>query len=142
MADKILDLIWSLDIEKMNDHLPTERRSLKDLLEEENPHVMTKNNQKHRIKKKDLELISKFLSDNEWERVKLPIILLRRTSLAKGIYSVSGGKRELYIIHRLIGRTEEDLNLFLLDDHQPYIWKPEAFTAVKKVTSLVIIGYT
>jgi uncharacterized protein (UPF0216 family) len=142
MTDKILDLIWSLDIEKMNDHLPTERRSLKDLLDDENPYVMTKKNQKHKIRKKDIELISKFLQESEWEKVKLPIILLRRTSMAKGIYSVSGGKRELYIIHRLIGRTKEDLNSFMLDDHQPYIWKPEAFTAVKKCSTLIIIGYS
>ncbi|NHK32416.1 MAG: DUF61 family protein [Asgard group archaeon] len=142
MSEKILDLIWSLDIEKMNDHLPAERRSLKKLMKDEKPEVKTKKNQTHRIRKKDLELVSQFIPENEWDNVKLPIILLRRTSLDKGIFSVSGGKRELYIIHKLVGRTNVEYQRFLLDDHQPYIWKPEAFTAVKKASSIIIIGYT
>jgi uncharacterized protein (UPF0216 family) len=142
MSEKILDLIWTLDIEKMNDHLPAERRSLKNLLNDEKPEVKTKKNQTHRIRKKDLELISQFIPESDWENVKLPIILLRRTSMDKGIFSVSGGKRELYIIHKLIGRTDKEYQRFLLDDHKPYIWKPEAFTAVRKASSIVIIGYT
>lgn len=142
MSDKILDLIWSLDIEKMNDHLPIERRSLKELLENEKPEVKTKIKKIHKIRKKDLELVSQLLPEIEWDKVKLPIILLRRTSLDKGIFSVSGGKRELYIIYRLVGRTEENFQRFMLEEHQPYIWKPEAFTAVRKASSIVIIGYT
>jgi uncharacterized protein (UPF0216 family) len=141
MSDKILDLIWSLDIEKMNDHLPTERRSLTQLMQEENPVVTTKKNQKHKIRKKDLELVKEFLPDYEWENVKLPIILLRRTSMAKGIYSISGGIREIFVIYRLSGKTNLDYQRFVLEEHQPYIWKPEAFTAVRKAGSIVIIGY-
>ena len=91
MSDKILDLIWSLDIEKMNDHLPAERRSLKELLQKEKPEIKTKKNQTHKIQKKDLELVSQLIPESEWDSVKLPIVLLRRTSLDKGIFSVSGG---------------------------------------------------
>ncbi len=142
MSDKILDLIWTLDIEKMNDHLPAERRSLKELLENEKPEVKTKKNQTHKVRKKDLELASQLIPESEWDNVKLPIVLLRRTSLDKGIFSVSGGKRELYLIYRLIGRIGDNFQKFMLEEHQPYIWKPEAFTAVRKASSIVIIGYT
>ncbi|MHA1212658.1 MAG: DUF61 family protein, partial [Candidatus Heimdallarchaeota archaeon] len=100
MSDKMLDLIWKLDIEKMNDHLPAERKTLKQLLAEEKPQVKTKKNQLHKIKHKDLEQIKEFFQEDEWDEIQLPIIILRRTSLAKGIYSVSGGIRELYIIFR------------------------------------------
>ena len=141
MSEKMLDLIWSLDIEKMNDHLPTEHKSLKDLLADDQPIVMTKKNQKHRIKKKDLEIVASYLPESEWENIKLPIVLLRRTNLAKGIYSVSGGIRELFIIFRITKKTEGDFSKFKLDEHQPYIWKPEAFTAIRKIGSIVIMGY-
>ncbi|MHA1156865.1 MAG: DUF61 family protein [Candidatus Heimdallarchaeota archaeon] len=142
MSDKMLDLIWSLDIEKMNDHLPTERKTLTELLSEEKPQVKSKKNQTHKIKKKDLETICGLFPEEEWKNVNLPIVLLRRTEMEKGLYSVSGGVRELYIIHRLSGRSSEKFSRFKLDDHQPYIWKPEAFTAIRKAGSIIIIGYT
>ncbi|MCK5183786.1 MAG: DUF61 family protein, partial [Candidatus Heimdallarchaeota archaeon] len=119
MSDKLLDLIWSLDIEKINDHLPTERKSLKELLKEEKPQVQTKNKRFHRFRKQHLEIICQFFPENEWSEVKLPVILLRRTSLGKGIYSVSGGLRELYIIHRISGRTSDNFSEFKLEEHQP-----------------------
>jgi len=142
MSDKILDLIWSLDIEKMNDHLPTERKSLKELLCEEKPQVQTKKAKAHRFRREHLEIICSFFPEEEWEQVKLPVIILRRTSLGKGIYSVSGGLRELYIIHRISGRTTDDFSKFKFQEHQPYVWKPDTFTAVRKIGSVVVIGYT
>jgi len=142
MSDKILDLIWSLDIETMNDHLPTKRKTLALLLQEDKPSVSTKKNQKHRIREKDLKLICTIIPESEWSKVKLPIILLRRTGLDKGIFSVSGSKSELFFIHKITGRTDKTYNAFMLEEHQPYIWKPEAFTAVRKASSIVIIGFT
>ncbi len=133
MSDKMLDLIWSLDIEKMNDHLPTERKTLAELLSEDKPQVKAK---------KDLETICKIFPEEEWKNVNLPIVLLRRTAMDKGLFSVSGGVRELYIVHRISGRTSEKFSRFKLDDHQSYIWKPEAFSAIRKVGSIIIIGYT
>lgn len=142
MSDKLLDLIWSLDIEKMNDHLPTERKTLAELLSEEKPRVKSKKDRALNIKKKDLKIISEFFPEEEWKNINLPIVVLRRTAMEKGLYSVSGGVRELYIIHRISGRTSERFSKFKLDDHQPYVWKPEVFTAVRKIGSIVIIGYT
>ncbi|MCF2143826.1 MAG: DUF61 family protein [Candidatus Heimdallarchaeota archaeon] len=142
MSDKLLELIWSLDVETINDHLPTERKSLKQLLTEEKPHVKTKKNKNHFIRKKDLELAAKILPQEEWGNIRLPIILLRRTQLDKGLFSVSGGICELFLIATITDRTKEDFESFKMNDHQPYIWKPEAFAAIRKMSSLIIIGYT
>ena len=142
MSDKILDLIWSLDIEKMNDHLPTERKSLTELLTEDRPQVKAKKNRQHRIKKEHLEIICQLFPEDEWDKVRLPIILLRRTAMEKGLFSVSGGIRELFVIHRISGRTTETFSKFKLSKHEPYVWKPEAFAAIRKIGSVVIIGYT
>ncbi|MFW9922179.1 MAG: DUF61 family protein [Candidatus Thorarchaeota archaeon] len=142
MSDRILDLIWNLDIEKMNENLPVENKTLKELLADDKPSVKTKKNQIHKIRKVDLEFIATFFPENEWQNVRFPIILLRRTGLQKGLFSVSGGKNELFAVFRIVGKTEQTLSQFLLEDHQPYIWKPEAFTAMRKASTLFIIGYT
>ncbi len=142
MSDKMLDLIWSLDIEKMNDHLPTERKTLAELLLEERPQVKAKKDQTLFIKKKDLETICELFPEEEWKNVNLPIVLLRRTAMEKGLFSVSGGIRELYIVHRISGRTSDRFSKFSLEDHQPYVWKPEVFTAKRKAGSIIIMGFT
>jgi len=142
MSDKLLDLIWSIDIEKMNDHLPAERKTLEQLLTEEKPKVKTKKNHMHYIRKKDLEVVKEILPKEEWHNIRLPIVLLRRTNLDRGLFSVSGGLCELFLIARITERTKDDFDTFKLGEHKPYIWKPEAFTAIKKISSLIIIGYT
>ena len=142
MSDSLLDIIWSLDIERINDHLPMHQKTLKELLGEETPQVSTRNKQPHRIEKKDLEMLSELIPESEWANIKLPIILLRRTDLEKGLFSVSGGKRELFIIFRIIGRTTKSLEEFLAEDHKSFIWKPEAFTAIRKISSAIVMGYT
>ncbi|MBN1328399.1 MAG: DUF61 family protein [Candidatus Heimdallarchaeota archaeon] len=142
MSDKLIDLIWKFDIEKMNDHLPAENKSLKELLLEEKPQIRTKKNQTHLIRKKELEIIKQIIPHSEWSEIKLPITILRRTSLEKGLYSVSGGLLELYLVHMICGKTGVDFEHFKLQNHEPYIWKPEAFTAVRKLSTCIIIGYT
>jgi uncharacterized protein (UPF0216 family) len=143
MSEKLLDLIWNLDIEKMNDHLPVERKTLAHLLLQEKPVVYLKNKKPHKIKHKDLQKIAQLIPENEWEYVKLPIILLRRTSMDKGLYSISGGKREIYIIFKLANKKTQSFTEFMLEDNvKPYLWKPEAFRAVSEATSVVIIGYS
>ena len=141
MSEKIIDLIWSLDIEKMNDHLPSEQKTLFQLLQEDKPFILNKKKQKHIIKKKDLDIIAELIPEEEWENTKLPIVLLRRTSLGKRIYSISGGIIEIYIIYKIANKTSKKFSEFKFDDPKPYIWKPEAFTAVRKIGSVVIIGY-
>lgn len=141
MSDKLLDIIWSLDIKTINNHLPAEQKTLKQLLSEEKPQIFTKEKRIHKINKRDLETISLLLPENEWSNIKLPIVLLRRTDLDKGLFSVSGGKQELYVIFRTIGKTEENFAQFKEKDVQLYIWKPEAFALVKKIGSLVVIGF-
>ncbi|NHJ87908.1 MAG: DUF61 family protein, partial [Asgard group archaeon] len=119
-----------------------EVKSLKQLLLEEKSQVRTKKNQFHVIRKKDLEIIKELIPESEWEEIKLPIVLLRRTSLEKGLYSVSGGLRELYVVHRICGKTNDEFEHFKLENHEPYIWKPEAFTVSRKLNTCVIVGYT
>lgn len=142
MSEKIIDLIWSLDIERMNDHLPREKKTLAELLALEEPQINTKKGQIHRFKKKHLKIVSELMPKSEWKNIKLPIVLLRRTDLEKGLFSISGGKRELYLVYKLLGKTSDSFAEFTIKDHRPYIWKPEAFTAIKKLSSVIVIGYS
>jgi uncharacterized protein (UPF0216 family) len=134
-------MLWSSEIERMNDHLPSTKKSLRQLLKSDSPSVINRDNKKHRFKKKSLEKISQILPEKLWDEINLPIVLLSRTDIEKGLFSISGGSVEIYFLHLLLNKTTAMFSDFLREKIKPYLWKPEAFSAVKKIPTAVIIGY-
>jgi len=92
------------------------RKTLRELLEEEKPHVII-NGRRHRIKKRELNLL-KELSDNL--DLKIPIVLEVDASLESGTVRISG-REEVKVISKILGR---ELNPFTEEDTL-YIYKPE-----------------
>jgi hypothetical protein len=62
-------------IEAMNKHMPEKRRSLKDMLEEEEPSIKAKDGNEYIIEKKELEFIAEYVDEFERDRFSIPIIL-------------------------------------------------------------------
>ncbi|HIQ32967.1 MAG TPA: DUF61 family protein [Methanothermococcus okinawensis] len=92
------------------------RKTLRELLEEEKPHVII-NGRRHRIKKRELNLLRE-LSDTL--DLKIPIVLEVDASLESGTVRISG-REEVKVISRILGR---ELNPFSEEDTL-YIYKPE-----------------
>ncbi|MBW9222989.1 DUF61 family protein [Methanothermococcus sp. SCGC AD-155-E23] len=92
------------------------RKTLRELLEEEKPHVII-NGRRHRIKKRELNLL-KELSDSL--DLKIPIVLEVDASLESGTVRISG-REEVKVISKILGR---ELNPFTEEDTL-YIYKPE-----------------
>ncbi|XRO74667.1 DUF61 family protein [Methanocaldococcus sp. 28A] len=90
------------------------RKTLKDLLNEEKPHIII-NGKRHRIKRRELE----FLKEIANEDLKLPIVLEVDSSLG-GAIKVSG-KEEVKVISKILGR---EIDIFS-DKDVMYIYKPE-----------------
>ncbi|BDZ69543.1 DUF61 family protein [Methanobacterium petrolearium] len=59
----------------LNRHLPRRRKNLKELLEEEKPHVMGTDGTRHRFKRDELKKIASMIPEGMWERLKLPIYI-------------------------------------------------------------------
>jgi len=92
------------------------RKTLRELLEEEKPHVII-SGRRHRIKKRELNLLRE-LSDTL--DLKIPIVLEVDASLESGTVRISG-REEVKVISRILGR---ELNPFSEEDTL-YIYKPE-----------------
>ena len=92
------------------------RKTLRELLEEEKPHVII-NGRRHRIKKRELNLLRE-LSDTL--DLKIPIVLEVDASLESGTVRISG-REEVKVISKILGR---ELNPFTEEDTL-YIYKPE-----------------
>jgi hypothetical protein len=59
----------------LNRHLPQRRKTLKELLGEERPHVLGNDGTRHRFKKKELDKIASFISPDKWGQLKLPLYI-------------------------------------------------------------------
>lgn len=91
---------------KINAHLPKNRKSLKQLLIEEEPYVETIEGSKHFFKRRELEKASETIPEKFHEAMLLPILIIRRFERGKGIFTVSGSDVEKQIIKEILGLHE------------------------------------
>src|SRR5437879_13922581 len=93
---------------KLNSNLPKNRRTLKELLSDPAPKVPAASGDPIKMKKDELEELSRSLPAEADTRVKLPIVLLRRRDLGPGAYTVMGDRYEEYAMLLLAeSRSEE-----------------------------------
>jgi len=62
-------------IEAMNKHMPAKRKSLKDMLEDDDPTIKAKDGNEYIIEKKELEFIAEYVDEVDRERFTIPILL-------------------------------------------------------------------
>lgn len=59
----------------LNRHLPRRRKTLKELLGEEKPHVLGTDGSRHRFKKNEINKIASLIPEESWEKLKLPLYI-------------------------------------------------------------------
>lgn len=134
------------DIESINDHLPAERISLKELIGSKERVFKTRAGEMSVIRDSEIEMISELTPHDYHGHILLPIVLLRRIDLGSGIYSISGTKVELFLIHYLL---EREIGGKILDWNRISEWTPQDRIArpqvqiIRKILpSSTCIGFT
>lgn len=136
-----IDKILEHEIDSINDHMPVTRYSLKTLLDSETPSYQTRGGEESIIKKEEILEISKEVPSKFHDDVKLPIIVLRRMDYGPGIYTVAGGKPELFLIHRFLGYV--DLGWEQLASWKPAerLMRPQVQALRRRLPSSTCIGF-
>ena len=62
-------------VEAMNKHMPKKSKSLKEMLNEEMPTIKARDGNEYLIEKDEVEFISQYVDELDWDRFNLPIIL-------------------------------------------------------------------
>ncbi len=62
-------------IEAMNRHMPAKKRTLKDMLEDDDPSIKAKDGNEYIIEKRELEYIAEYVDELDWNRFTVPILL-------------------------------------------------------------------
>jgi uncharacterized protein (UPF0216 family) len=78
---------------------------------------MTRNGEKSILKMDEISELVRLVPLRFHDEIRLPIVILRRMDYGTGIYTIAGGKAELFMIHQLLGYVDLEW-----DDFQK--WKP------------------
>ena len=98
----------------LNRHLPRRRKTLKELLGEERPHVLGNDGTRHRFKKKELDKIASFISPDKGGQLKLPLYI-EISSEMNG--SRIKGKLECRVVCRILEKEDcgEEIYIYRAD---------------------------
>ena len=139
--DRIADTMLRDEIRKLNAHLPKKRLVLSELLNLETPSVPSADGGKIVMKKAELESLAKSLPEDLLSRVKLPLVLLRRTDLGLGAFSLLGDRVEEYALFRILAESNITWEEFQ-NQIPPYVfYKPQVSELLRRFHSLIVIGF-
>jgi len=140
--DRFSDALLRDDMRKLNSHLPKNRRTLKELLSDPAPRVPAASGDLIKMKKPELEELSRSLPAEANARVRLPIVLLRRRDLGPGAFTIMGDRFEEYAMLLLAGSFQGSFEQFREQKSDPIVlFKPQISLLMRRFHSLLILGF-
>lgn len=140
--DRFADAVLRDEMRRLNTHLPKNRRTLEELLSDPSPSVESVSGHSIRMKKEQLEELSKSLPEDSAKRIRLPIIFLRRRDLGPGAYIVLGDPFEEYATRLLTGAFRGTFEEFKKQNQTVgTIYRPEISLLLRRFHSLIMIGF-
>jgi len=140
--DRFSDALLRDDMRKLNSHLPKNRRTLKELLNDPSPRVPAASGDLIKMKKPELEELSRSLPAEANTRVKLPIVLLRRRDLGPGAFTVMGDRYEEYAMLLLTESFKGSFEQFSEQKSDVIVlFKPQISLLMRRFHSLLILGF-
>jgi uncharacterized protein (UPF0216 family) len=140
--DGFFDSMLQNELRKLNTHLPKNRKTVRELLAEDQPSVSTVGGEKVSLKKTEVEALSVELPDELRDRVRLPLVLLRRRDLGAGAFTLLGDSYEEYALSRLLGDKITSLADFQGSGKSPTVfYKPQVSELMRRFHSLVSVGF-
>ncbi|MBS7287642.1 MAG: DUF61 family protein [Candidatus Freyarchaeota archaeon] len=137
--ERFIKALWKSELQKLNDHLPKEYKTLAQLLGEDEPHVTTVGGDRIIISRKDLELVARLVPERHHDKLRLPLIFIRRIDMGEGVYTIGGGLLERLLVSSLL--KENPVFLEKEEEALEYIYRPQLWHLKKLVRSLVVVGF-
>ena len=130
------------EIDSANDHLPAKRVSLASASQNENHVFKTRGGTESSFRSEEIEWLALEVPDKYHDSFFIPIVILRRTDLGPGIFSVSGSKPELFLINRVVGYV--DLEWDKIGEWKPVhrYARPQVRIIRKKLPTTTTLGFT
>ncbi len=140
--DGFFDVMLQNELRKLNTHLPKNRKTIRELLAEEQPSVSTVGGEKANMKKSEVEALSAGLPDELRDKVRLPLVLLRRRELGPGAFTLLGDPNEEYAVSNILGEYNGTLAEFQRSRQSPTVfYKPQVSELTRRFHSLIVVGF-
>lgn len=137
-GERAFKVLLKREMERLNDHLPKEYKTLDELLSMDSPSVEARDGGEIIFDRDELELIAQLIPKELYSQLRLPMVLLRRVDLGPGTFSLSGGKVEAYLALKLLGQADvspDGVELPL------YIYRPQVQELRRRLRTLIVIGF-
>jgi hypothetical protein len=138
---RAFDAVIGNEIRKLNTHLPKKRETLSELLKRTDPTVQAADGSSVLLKKSELEELAKTVPKEYHDRLRLPIVVLRRMELGKSTYTVAGDSIEEFTVRRILGETDADYSTMYLERPPFYLYRPQIVELLRKYHNLFMIGF-
>lgn len=140
--DRILDTMLQDELRKLNRHLPKNRKTVRELLSEDSPEVTTVGGETLQLRKNEVETFSSTLPDDLLDRVKLPLVFLRRRDLGPGAFTLLGDVYEEYALAKLLNDFKGTFADFE-ESKDPLLvfYKPQVSELIRRFHSLMAVGF-
>ncbi len=130
MTEKVLAKM----IEAMNKHMPKKSKSLKEMLNEDMPTIVAKDGNEYLIEKKEVEFISQYVDELDWDKFNLPIIL-EMNKLGEETVVYVRDKRHAKFIEKAFG-----YNRYVKDIMMLYMYELRSIRRKLRTASQVIFN--
>jgi uncharacterized protein (UPF0216 family) len=138
--DRVFDALIGRELQRINAHLPKQRRALSELLKLSNPTVEAVDGSSILLKSSELNALAEIVPAEYRDRVKLPFIIVRRMDLGKSVYTVSGDLIEDFTVQKIIGNTDDFHELYKHNE-PAFLYRPQLTELLNQFHSLVVIGF-
>jgi uncharacterized protein len=100
-------------IRNMNEHIPPKRRTLANMLSEDDPSYEGKDGRRYMVSRDELRILASNADPWDLDRIKIPLLLMTDTSYGPGYWKIIG-KAETTLVSRLIEREPEKVDEILI----------------------------
>jgi len=139
--DRVFDALMGRELQKINAHLPKQRRALSELLKLSNPTVEAVDGSSILLKSSELNALAGIVPVEYRDRVKLPFIIVRRMDLGRSVYTVSGDLIEAFAVQKILGNTTDDFHELYKHNEHTFLYRPQLIELLHRFHSLVVIVF-
>ncbi|MHA1917203.1 MAG: DUF61 family protein [Candidatus Ranarchaeia archaeon] len=129
------------EIQKLNEHLPKNNTTLFDLINNQAPKIKTRSEEDWHFNREEIKSVSKLVPEKYWDKITLPIILLRRQDLGLGAFTISGNKINEFLISKILNGKEANFEELLESKKPLIIYKPQVRDVRRILKTLTTISF-
>lgn len=122
----------------VNKHLAIRRKTLAQLLKEEIPHVNCRDGSIHVFKRRELQELRTYVSDDEAEKLHLPIVILVNADIESTLTGLVEGELEAVVIRRLLNIKAPIENI----SEKLFLYKPQLYELMSRFSTIFQIAIT